>query len=126
MNGVVLMPSALKAALDRCRALLLAAVAGGAAQLGGAYAATAPEPGSVGVMEESSWREAQQEHTPEAYQRYLELFPTGEHAEEAFRLLIERSFRRRPVPRLVDLEPALAPGAPAVERIVVAADLSVY
>ena len=50
----------------------------------------------------------------------------GEHAEEAFRLLIERSFRRRPVQQLVDLEPALGPDDAAVERVVAAADLAVY
>lgn len=121
------MPSALKAALNRCRALLLAAAAGGAAYMAGhADAAIAPDSRDVSAMEESSWSKAQQEHTPEAYQRYLELFPTGQHAEEAFRLLIERSFRRRPVQELVDLEPALGPDAAAVERIVVAADLAVY
>lgn len=121
------MSPALKAALDRCRTLLLAAVAGGAAGMGGtAPAAIGPQSQAVTPAEAAAWSAAQRARTPEAYQRYLELFPIGPHAEEAFRLLIERSFQRQPVPQLVDLEPALGPGVPERTRVVAAADLALY
>ena len=121
------MPPALKAALGHFRTLLLAAAAGGAAQLGGqAQAAIEPEVQTAQAAEQRMWDEVSEARTPEAYQRYLELFPTGEHAEEAFRLLILRSFERQPVRRLVDVEPV--PGAPSLtrERVVAAAELSLY
>lgn len=121
------MPPALKAALARARTLLLAAAAGGAAQLGGqAQAVIEPEMPTAQAAERRTWEEVSEARTPEAYQRYLELFPTGEHAEEAFRLLILRSFERQPVRRLVDVEPV--PGASGLtrERVVAAAELSLY
>ncbi len=122
------MPPALKAALERCRALALAALAGGAAGLGG-DAPAAVDPGALAnaaAAETAAWTEAQRARTPEAYQRYLELFPIGQHAEEAFRLLIERSFQRRPVPRLVDNEPAPGPAGVERTRVVAAAELALY
>jgi hypothetical protein len=121
------MPSALKAALERCRALLLAIVAGGATQLAGhAEAALEPELRQARAADERSWVAAERSRTPEAYQRYLELFPTGVHAEEAFRLLIELSFERRPVTRLVDIEPPAGSLGEPSQRVVAAADLSLY
>jgi len=121
------MRPALKAALDRFRALLLAAVAGGAAQLGGqAHGAVEAEQSVLSSAEQQSWADAQQRKTAQAYQRYLELYPTGQFAEEAFRLIIERSFRTAPVRRLVDIEPALGPEGSAVERMVTAAALALY
>lgn len=121
------MRPALKAALDRARALLLAFAAGSAVPLGG-HAQTAVEPGNgvSAAADEAGWAEAQRARTAEAYQRYLELFPTGAHAEEAFRRLIERSFDRQPVGRLVDLEPPILPWGTPTERVVVAADLALY
>lgn len=121
------MSPALKAALNRCRTLLLAAVAGGAAGMGGAApAAVGPQTQAVTPAEAAAWSSARRAGTPEAYQRYLELFPVGPHAEEAFRLLIERSFQRQPVLQLVDLEPALIPGAAERTRVVAAAELALY
>ena len=121
------MRPALKAALDRIRAVLLAAVAGGAAQIGGqAHGAVEPEQPVLGAAEQQSWAEAQQRRTAQAYQRYLELYPTGRIAEEAFRLLIERSFQTLPVRRLVDIEPPLGPSGAGVERVVAAAALALY
>ena len=61
------------------RALVIAAVAGVPA----AHAQQVP--GS----DEAAWAAAAEADTPEAYQRYLEDFPAGRYAEEAFRLLIE-------------------------------------
>jgi hypothetical protein len=124
------MRPALKAALDQLRALLLAAAAGGAGQLGG-QAQAAVDPAEqrqelISAAEQKVWAEAQQAGTPEGYQRYLELFPTGRFAEDAFRLLIERSLTARPVRALVDIEPAAGPGDLPRERLVAAADLALY
>lgn len=120
------MRPALKAALDRMRALLLAAAAGGVAHIAGhAGAAVGPNGPPVGA-EQKSWAEAARRGTVEGYQRYLELFPTGRHAEEAFRLLIERSFDGRPVRRLVDVAPSAGPGGQPRELVVAAAALALY
>lgn len=119
------MPPALKAAFHHGRGLLLAVLAGGVAGLGGA-APAAVDPEAPATAETAAWSEAQRARSPEAYQRYLELFPIGPHAEEAFRLLIERSFQRRPVLRLVDVEPPLAPGGVERTRVVAAAELALY
>ena len=122
-----------KAALDQLRALLLAAAAGGAGQLGGqAQAAVHPaeqqqeQQELISAAEQKVWAEAQQANTAEAYQRYLELFPTGQFAEDAFRSLIEHSLTARPVKALVDIEPAAGPGDLPRERLVAAADLALY
>jgi hypothetical protein len=121
------MRPALKAALDHLRALLLAAAAGGAGQLGGqAHAAIDPEQQIISAAEQRTWAEAQQRRTAEAYQRYLELFPTGQFAEEAFRSLIERSLAGRPIEALVDIEPGAGPGGAPRERLVAAVDLALY
>jgi hypothetical protein len=124
------MRPALKAALEHVRALLLAAAAGGAGQLGGqAQAAVDPaeqQQELISAAEQKVWAEAQQANTAEAYQRYLELFPTGQFAEDAFRFLIERSLSARPVRALVDIEPAAGPGDLPRERLVAAADLALY
>jgi hypothetical protein len=60
------------------RALALAAFAGSFAQ-----AQQAADP------DESAWASAQQLGTAEAFQHYLEQFPVGRHAEEAFRGVVE-------------------------------------
>ena len=124
------MRPALKAALEHVRTLLLAAAAGGAGQLGGqAQAAVDPaeqQQELISAAEQKVWAEAQQANTAEAYQRYLELFPTGQFAEDAFRFLIERSLSARPVRALVDIEPAAGPGDLPRERLVAAADLALY
>lgn len=121
------MQPALKAALSRFRALLLAATAGGAASVMGlGQAAVGPDAPIVTAADQESWTAAQAARTPEAYQRYLELFPTGAFAEEAFRLLIERSFDRQPVDQVVDIEPPLFPWGPERQRVVAAAALSLY
>ncbi len=126
------MPSAMKAVLARWRAVALAVLAGGVAGVAGGHgggaplAAVGPEAQSAGAGEAAAWAAAQQAGTAEAYQRYLELFPIGARAEEAFRLLIELSFQRRPVTRLVDVEPAAAAGVPEQTRVVAAADLALY
>lgn len=68
------------------RALLIATVAG-------APLAHAQElPGS----DEAAWTAALEADTPEAYQEYLEDFPAGRYAEEAFRLLIESQLEVAP------------------------------
>ena len=121
------MRPALKAALDRIRAVLLATVAGGVAQIGGpAHGAIEAEQSVLGTSEQDSWAEAQQLQTAQAYQRYLELYPTGHYAEEAFRSIIERSFQTLPVRRLVDIEPAAGPGNSGVERVVPTIALALY
>lgn len=39
--------------------------------------------------ETAAWNRARQENTLEAYQRYLELYPLGAHAAEAFQATVE-------------------------------------
>ena len=68
------------------RALLIAALAG--APL--AHAQDLP------ASDEAAWAAAVEADTPEAYQRYLEEFPAGRYAEEAFRMLIENQLEMAP------------------------------
>jgi hypothetical protein len=64
------------------RALLVAALAGSASP------APAQAPGD---SEAAAWEAAQSADTIEAYQRYLEIYPLGPHAAEAFRSIVELS-----------------------------------
>jgi hypothetical protein len=121
------MSPAFRAARQRFRSLILAVLASGAAgMVGDAPAAIDPQAQDPSAVEMAVWNEAQRAGTPESYQRYLELFPIGQYAEEAFRRLIERSFERQPEPRLVDVLPPLGPGAAPRTRIVAAAELALY
>jgi hypothetical protein len=70
--------SALYASL---RALAIAAVASVA--VGSAHA---QDPSDADT---AAWNRARQEHTVEAYQRYLELYPLGAHSAEAFQAMVE-------------------------------------
>ena len=69
------------ALLGTLRALVIA----GAASTGGAHA---QQPQSA---DDAAWEAARSAGTASAYQRYLEEFPVGRHAEEAFRLLVEEA-----------------------------------
>jgi hypothetical protein len=121
------MRPALKAALDRLRALLLAAAAGSAPPLAvHAQPAVDSEQSLISAAEQKSWAEAQQAQSAAGYERYLELFPTGYYAEEAFRLLIERSLRDRPVRALVDVDPPAQPGALGRRHTMETAALALY
>ena len=46
--------------------------------------------------DDAAWAAASEAGTAAACQRYLEAFPTGQHAEEAFRCLIEGSMEVAP------------------------------
>lgn len=70
-----------KAMLLSLRALIVAYVAGG---MGDAEAQPADRQDVV-------WREALSQGTVEAFQRYLEEFPVGRHAGDAFRYIVEGS-----------------------------------
>ena len=121
------MRPALKAALHRLGTLLLATVAGSAMQPGEpTYGAADPEQVAGNPAELETWSDARRAGTVAAFQRYLELFPTGTYAEEAFRRLIERTLRDRPVERLVDIRPAAGPDELPRERVIAAADLTLY
>lgn len=101
----------------RLRTVLLAAAAGGATQMPShAQAAISP-------AEQAAWDKARGSGNATAFQRYLELYPTGQYAEEAFRILIEKSWRN---PRRV--EPPASPGQAAdLTRVQVgAAAQSIY
>lgn len=63
------------------RALVIASFAG-------STSAPAQQPADA---DDAAWSNAQSSNTPDAYQRYLEQFPIGRHAEEAFRSIVERS-----------------------------------
>lgn len=122
------MRSAFKGSLERLRMLLLAAAATGAAHLGGQAQAALP-PGEeqlLSAAEQKTWAEAQGQNTADAYQRYLELFPTGQFAEEAFRSLIEQSYTGPEVRKRVLLRPTAGPSASGRIRTVAAASLSLY
>lgn len=121
------MPPALKAAFRRFGALLLATVAGSSMQpahvaRGEVGAQQAP----AGPNDEATWAKARKAATVSAYQRYLELFPTGAYAEDAFRLLVEGSLRARKPVKLVEIEPGAGPGGPSRALQIAAADLSLY
>lgn len=118
---------ALKAVLHRIGTVLLATATGGAMQPGrSAHGAVEPTQQSPGPAEQQVWGAAQRTGTAGAYQRYLELYPMGEHMEEAFRLIVERSLSRASARRLVDIEPALGPPGGAPELAVAVASLSLY
>jgi len=68
------------------RALVIAAVAGAPAVYGQQLPGT----------DDAAWATAREADTPEAYQQYLEDFPAGRHAEDAFRLLIESQLEGAP------------------------------
>jgi hypothetical protein len=71
----------------RLRTLLVAAAAGGAVQV--------PHTGHTAIspQEQAAWDRARGSGSAEAFQRYLELYPTGVYAEQAFRILVEKSWR---------------------------------
>ena len=121
------MHPAIKAALHRLGTVLLATVAGGAMQPGQpARGAVEPTQAAATPADQETWAAARRAGTAAAFQRYLELFPTGAYAEDAFRLLVEQSLRARPVARLVDIEPGAGPDSPPRQRVVAAAELTLY
>jgi hypothetical protein len=67
------------------RALVLAALAGSPG-----HAQEAPS------ADDAAWAAASEVGTAEACQEYLEAFPAGRHAEEAFRCLIEGNLQAVP------------------------------
>ena len=120
------MSPALKAALTRLGTLLLATVAGSGVQPAVVRAQADTQQVPAGPNDQETWTAARRAGTVAAFQRYLELFPTGAYAEDAFRLLVEQSLRARPVARLVDIEPGAGPDSPPRQRVVAAAELSLY
>jgi hypothetical protein len=73
------------------RALIMATLAGGPI----AHGQELPS------ADDAAWAAAIKAGTAEACQRYLEEFPAGRHAEEAFRCLVEGQ---------LELDPAIGPG----------------
>src|SRR4051812_29053893 len=74
--------------LGRLRSLAVAAAAGGAVQAPQLSHAAATSP-----QEQAAWDKARGSGNAAAFQRYLELYPTGQYAEQAFRILVEKSWR---------------------------------
>ena len=72
----------LQALITSLRAFLIAAIAGG----GAAQAQRAVDP-----SEEAAWSAARSAGTSAAFERYLDLYPVGRYAEEAFRCIVELS-----------------------------------
>jgi hypothetical protein len=70
--------------MRRMAAIFLALRALAIIALAGSPAGHAQESG-----DDAAWAAASEAGTAEAFQQYLEAFPTGRHAEEAFRRLIE-------------------------------------
>ena len=120
------MSPALKAALTRLGTLLLATVAGSGVQPAVVRAQADTQQVPAGPNDEATWTAARKAGTVAAYQRYLELFPVGAYAEDAFRLLVESSLRTpRPMP-LIQIEPGAGPPGLTRELQVAAADLALY
>lgn len=71
----------LQALAARLRGLLLATAASGLAATGPASAQD--------DADTAAWESAKQTGTFEAYQGYLQSFPTGQHADEAFKTMID-------------------------------------
>ena len=73
--------------VSRLQALLVALAAGGTTQT--------PELAQAAITpgEQAAWDRARGSGSAAAFQRYLELYPTGQYAEEAFRILVEKSWR---------------------------------
>ena len=65
-------------------------------------------------LEDRLWMEARAQDTPDAYQRYLEAFPVGRFASEAFRRIIEEGDATAPEPgagpNVLPLLPEVADG----------------
>lgn len=81
------MRQAWRGVFRRLRTLLVAALTGSATQVPQvSHAAVSPS-------EQAAWDRARSSGSAAAFQRYLELFPTGQYAEEAFRILVEKSWR---------------------------------
>lgn len=71
----------------RLRAVMMATAAGGAATHLPVAAHAA-----VTSAEQQAWERARSAGTAEAFQRYLDAYPTGQFAEEAFRTIIEQAW----------------------------------
>ena len=84
------------------KAFLLSVLFGGA----GAYGAA--------VEEVDAWRAANRLGTPEAYQTFLEAYPTSDFAAEAFTALADSLSATQPAPAIPAI-PAPASPAPAAE-----------
>jgi hypothetical protein len=96
------------------RALLIAALAGGA---GGAQAQNA------GDREAAEWNTARGIGTADAYQRYLERFPLGRYSADAFRCIIELTVDPDAVSSCSSAPGAGPVGGPSVSSRGLAVDL---
>jgi hypothetical protein len=79
--------------MKRIAAVLLGLRALAIAALTGSPIGHAQEPSSA---DDAAWAAASEAGTAAACQQYLEAFPAGQHAEEAFRCLIEGSLEIAP------------------------------
>lgn len=86
------------------RTLLVASAASGALLPAADLAAQEQDP------EERLWNETLEEGTPDAYQDYLEAYPFGRHAQEAFELMLVTALGSRSIEAI---EPA--EGGPRVD-----------
>lgn len=78
--------------------------------LGVVHGAALPARAQVPDPEQQAWEQALAEGTPEAFQGYLDRFPLGRYATEAFRELVARSLGSR-------IEPSAGPpGSRAAQR----------
>lgn len=105
-----------RALASRLHTVLLALTAGGmASSVEVAHAAVSPG-------EQAAWDRARSSGAASAFQRYLELYPTGQYAEDAFRILVEKTWRdpARNDPAQSALAPADA-SEPSSAQVAVAA-----
>ena len=79
--------------MKRLAAVVLGLRALAISALAGAPISHAQEPPSA---DDAAWGAASEAGTAEACQQYLEAFPAGRHAEEAFRCLVEGSLEIAP------------------------------
>ncbi|MDX6750930.1 hypothetical protein SH611_14000 [Geminicoccaceae bacterium 1502E] len=92
----------LRSLLVTLRTLLVASAASGALSSSGQTQETDPEA--------QLWAEALEEGTPDAFQNYLDTYPFGPHAQEAFEAMIVTALGSRSIE---DIEPA--DGGPRVD-----------
>jgi hypothetical protein len=100
--------------MRRFHAVLSRLGALGLAILAGAHAGHA-QLGPADTDEERVWREAQLSGEPSAFERYLELYPVGRHAADAFRCLVLTGLEQ-PDPVCV-FTPAAGPDTGAATRL---------
>lgn len=92
--------------MDRLRLVLTSLRALLALGLAHALVPSGPARAQVRDTEDQAWQRALEQGTAEAFQAYLDAYPLGRYASDAFRETVARSLGSRTLP-----EPAAGPAA---------------